>query len=94
MPFAATWMDLETITLIEVKNTVKDKHYMISPICGILKKKIQINLFAEHKQTHRLWKTYNYQRGQVGGGRNELGGWDWYMNTEVYGTICHWGLAV
>ena len=54
MPFATTWMDLETITLIEVKNTVKDKHYMISHICGILKKKIQINLFAEHKQTHRL----------------------------------------
>ena len=26
-----------------------------------------------------------YQRGQVGGGRDELGGWDWHMYTEVYG---------
>ena len=39
MPFAATWMDLETIILIEVSQTVKDKHHTISPICGIWKKK-------------------------------------------------------
>jgi len=28
-----------------------------------------MNLFAEQKQTHRLWKkkTYGYQRGWVGG---------------------------
>ena len=34
MPFAATWMDLEIITLSEVSQTEKDK-YMISLICGI-----------------------------------------------------------
>ena len=34
MPFAATWMDLETIILSDVSQTVKDKHHMISPICG------------------------------------------------------------
>ena len=34
MPFAATWVDLDTITLGEVSQTVKDKH-MISLICGI-----------------------------------------------------------
>ena len=33
--------------------TEKDK--MISLICGI-KKRIQMNFFAEQKQTHRLWK--------------------------------------
>ena len=33
MPFAATWMDLETIILSEVSQ--KDKYHMISLICGI-----------------------------------------------------------
>ena len=26
-----------------------------------------MNLFAEQKKIHRLWKTYGSQRGQVGG---------------------------
>ena len=34
MPFAATWMDLEIITLSKVSQTQKDK-YMISLIYGI-----------------------------------------------------------
>ena len=34
----AIWMDLEIIILSEVSQTVKDKHHMISLICGILKK--------------------------------------------------------
>ena len=34
MPFAATWMDLETIILSEVSQTEKEK-YCISPTCGI-----------------------------------------------------------
>ena len=38
MPFAATWMQLEII-LSETSRIVKDKHRMISLICGILKKK-------------------------------------------------------
>ena len=35
MPFAATWMDLETIILSEVSLREKDKYHMISLICGI-----------------------------------------------------------
>ena len=35
MPFAATWMDLEIIILSEISQTEKDKHHMISLICGI-----------------------------------------------------------
>jgi len=33
MPFAATWMDLETLILSEVSQ--KDKYHMISLISGI-----------------------------------------------------------
>ena len=35
LPFAATWMDLEIITLSEVSQKEKDKYHMISLICGI-----------------------------------------------------------
>ena len=35
MPFAATWMHLEIITLSEVSQTEKDIYHMISLICGI-----------------------------------------------------------
>ena len=48
MPFAATWMDLETTTLSEVSQTEKDKHNVISLICGVLKM-IQMNLFTQQK---------------------------------------------
>ena len=37
MPFAAAWIELEMIRLSEVKSE-KDKHHMISLICGIFKK--------------------------------------------------------
>ena len=35
MPFAATWMDLEIMILSEIRQTEKDKCYMMSLICGI-----------------------------------------------------------
>ena len=35
MPFAATWMYLETVILSEVSQTQKDKYHVISLICGI-----------------------------------------------------------
>ena len=34
MPFAATWMQLETVRLSDVKSE-KDKYHMIPLICGI-----------------------------------------------------------
>ena len=35
LPFAATWMDVESIMLSEIIQTEKDKYCMISLICGI-----------------------------------------------------------
>ena len=35
MPFAATWMELETLMLSEVSQKEKDKYHMISLISGI-----------------------------------------------------------
>ena len=35
MPFAATWLELETLILSEVSQTEKDKYHMISLISGI-----------------------------------------------------------
>ena len=34
MPFAATWMELDILILIEVSQKEKDKHHIISLICG------------------------------------------------------------
>ena len=35
MPFAATWMELETLTLSEVSQKEKDKYHMISHIWNL-----------------------------------------------------------
>ena len=35
LPFAATWLDPETIILSEISQTEKDEYYMVSLICGI-----------------------------------------------------------
>ena len=35
MPFAAAWMELETLTLSEVTQKEKDKYHMLSLISGI-----------------------------------------------------------
>ena len=35
VPWAATWMDLESIALSEGSQTEKDEYHMIALICGI-----------------------------------------------------------
>ena len=35
LPFAATWVDLESIMVSELRQIEKEKYYMISLICGI-----------------------------------------------------------
>ena len=39
MPFAATWMDLEIVTLSEGSQTEEDKYHIKPFICGIYFKK-------------------------------------------------------
>ena len=34
LPFTTAWMELESIMLSEISQTVKKKYYMISPISG------------------------------------------------------------
>ena len=44
---------------------------------------MQMNLFTQQKQTHRLRKqTYGYQRGEVGGGIS------WEFGTDIH-TLLH-----
>ena len=34
IPFAITWMELESIMLSEISQVVRDKYHMISPLTG------------------------------------------------------------
>ena len=34
IPFATAWMDLESIMLSEIRQMVKDKYHMITPLSG------------------------------------------------------------
>ena len=67
-------MDLEII-ITKWNKSEKDKHYMVSLICGILKiwykhththKSYDTNELTRQKQTHRLWnQTYGYQKRKM-----------------------------
>ena len=58
MPLATTWMNLEIFVLRKVRQR---KTNIISLLCGILKKIIQMNLFTKQKQIqdvkHKLMVT-------------------------------------
>ena len=56
MPSAAMWMDLEMITLTEVSRTEKDKHCIISHICGIQKNATD-ELICEEEIESQMQKT-------------------------------------
>ena len=74
MPFAATWMGLESVIISEVRQ--KKTNIVLYHLYVQSKKMIQMNLFTKQKQTHRLQKqTYGYQWGNMVG-KNKLGVWD------------------
>ena len=51
MPFAATWMELETLILSEVSQKEKEKYYMISHIWNLI---YGTNESFHKKENHRL----------------------------------------
>ena len=61
-------MDLDIVILGKISHTEKDK-YNISLICGILKNRVQMNLFAKHKQRTRCrkqtWLPGDKRRGEI-----------------------------
>ena len=65
---------------------------MISLIYGTLKK-IQMNLFAQQKQTQSLKTNLGFPKRTGGGGRDGQV-WDWHMHSKVCGMIGQWGPAV
>ena len=73
IPFAATWMDPETIMLSDINQTVKDKHHMISHICGIFKKDTNEIICRKETDLQTLKNLY-LPKGTGGwGGRDVLG---------------------
>ena len=68
MPFVATWMELETLTLSEVSQKEKDKYHMISHICY----RAQMNLSTE-KKNMALENRLVVAKGEEGGWIGNLG---------------------
>ena len=64
MPFAATWMDLESVIMSEISQTEKEKYHMITHIWNL--KRNSMNELTKQKQTHRLREQINGSRGKVG----------------------------
>ena len=73
MPSAATWMELEILTLSAVSQKEKDKYHMISLISGIYHT-TQMNLFTEKKRMDLEIRLVVAKReGERVGGSGSLG---------------------
>ena len=88
MPFAATWMELETLILSEVSQKEKDKYHMISLISGIYstaqmnlsteKKIMDLENFHSHRQGQKKQELLEKTCGcQVGGRGSGMDGGAW-----------------
>ena len=92
MPLAATWMDLEIITLSEVSERAKDKQRVISHTWN-LKKYVNELICRTETDSQSLTTNLWLPKGQVGR-RDGLEVWDWHMHTVVYGMTGQWGPAI
>ena len=50
MPFATTWLELESAMLSEISHSEKEKHHLISLICGIEETKQKVKKNQTRKQ--------------------------------------------
>jgi len=74
MPFAATWMDLQIIILIEITQRQIRWYHMISLI--VESKKNDRNEIIYKTKIDPLKTNLRFQRGKVWGERDKLGAWD------------------
>ena len=79
LPFAAIWMDSDSLMRSEISQTENDKYCMISLIWYVASKKYnQLVNITKKKQTHRY-------RGQASGyqwgGRGSIGVGEWEVQT-------------
>ena len=62
MQWDCTWMDFEGIMISEISQKEKDKYYMVSLICRIIKVKHDTEYDNKKKQSHRYREqTSSYQ---------------------------------
>ena len=78
-------LTLEIIIVSVVSQRGKDKyHRNVTYMHNVKKKKIQINLITKQKHAHSFRKqTYGFQRGKLGGGRNNLEIWNCPIHTAA-----------
>ena len=82
MQFATTWKNMDMIKLNELSQRNTN---ILSLICRILKKLLQMNLFTKQKEIHRLRKCIWLPVGknEVWGGEDRLGIWDGHVHNAI-----------
>ena len=85
-PFAARWVDPETVIMSEVCQAEKDKYCMIPLICRILKnkKRYKCAYLQNRNWFPDLENEFMVKGGGVGVGTGTDGVWDWQAYTAKF----------
>ena len=81
MPFAATWMELEIIILIEVKQR-QISYNIYNTYMWNLKKWYKWTYFQNRNRVTEIGNKFMVTKGEVG--ESKLGGWDCHIHTTIY----------